>query len=398
MVVEIGLVGAPSSGKSTFFKAITLKDVKIASYPFTTIEPNEGAAFVTSKCPHVELGIKCNPRNAPCMDGTRFIPIKVWDVAGLVKGAHEGRGHGNSFLDDVMKSRGLIHILDISGRTNSDGEPTSNFDPSETVKMLDEEIDYWMLGILKRELQLLKNTKVDYDKIIYSMEKRFSGIGVSRENIEVALQKSTLKVDVPISLWQDYDIIDFVSILRKLSKPTIIAANKIDVEGAEDNLKKLKKRFPNYTIIPCSAEIELALREAASNNLIKYIPGSPDFEILSKNLNEKQKNALKFIKDFLEKWKTTGVQNILNTLVFEKLKMKVIYPVEDEIHFSDKKGNVLPDAFLLEEKGTALDLAYKVHEDIGKNFIAAIDARTKKRIAADHILKNNDIISIKARK
>ncbi len=396
MTVEIGLVGAPSSGKSTFFKAITLKDVKIASYPFTTIEPNEGTAFVTAKCPHVELGVQCNPRNAPCIDGTRFIPIKVWDVAGLVSGAHEGRGRGNAFLEDVMKSRGLIHILDVSGRTNSDGETTEGFDPSETVKMLENELDYWMLEILNRELRSLKNIRVDYDTIIVAMEKRFSGLGIKKIDIEKAISQSSLDVSIPVSMWQDYDILDFISHLRRISKPMVIAANKIDVPGAEENLRRLKEKF-DYEIIPCSAEIELALREASERGLIKYIPGASTFEVVGE-LNEKQKSAMKFIEEFLDKWKSTGVQNVLNTLVFGKLKMKVVYPVEDEVHFSDKKGNVLPDAFLLDENGTALDLAYTIHEDIGKKFIAAIDARTKRRVSADYVLKNGDIISIKTRK
>ncbi len=396
-MVEIGLVGAPSSGKSTFFKAITLKDVKIASYPFTTIEPNEGTAFITTKCPHTEIGVKCNPRNAPCINGTRFIPIKVWDVAGLVSGAHEGRGRGNSFLDDVMRSRGLIHILDISGRTNSDGEPAEGFDPYETVRMLDNELDYWMLGILKREMQKFKSTKVDYDALMKSLENRFSGLGITLKSIEKALESSSLNVSIQPSLWQDYDMLDFISKLRKISKPMIIAANKIDVPGAEDNLKRLRERT-DYEIIPCSAEIELALREASSKGLIEYIPGEREFKIISNELSERQKKAFDFIQNFLDKWNTTGVQQILNKMIFEKLKMKVVYPVEDEAHFSDKKGNVLPDAFLLEEDGTAIDLAYAIHQDIGKNFIAAIDARTKKRISSDQVLKNGDIISIRARK
>src|SRR3989338_104438 len=116
-MAEIGLVGAPSSGKSTFFKACTLKDVKIAPYPFTTLEPNEGLAYVRAACPCREKAVNCGK----CISGVRFVPIKLWDVAGLVPDAHKGRGRGNAFLSDVMKSDALVHVVDMSGTVDYEG-------------------------------------------------------------------------------------------------------------------------------------------------------------------------------------------------------------------------------------------------------------------------------------
>ncbi len=87
-MIEIGIAGKPNAGKSTFFKAATLADAEIANYPFTTIKPNVGIGYVRVKCVCQELGVKCNE----CIDGWRFIPVKLIDIAGLVPDAHKGGG------------------------------------------------------------------------------------------------------------------------------------------------------------------------------------------------------------------------------------------------------------------------------------------------------------------
>src|SRR5437899_9636740 len=93
-MMEAGVVGKPNVGKSTFFAAATLQNVAIANYPFTTIKANRGTTYVRSPCPHTILGKPCNPVNSACSNGTRLIPVELIDVAGLVKGAHAGRGQG----------------------------------------------------------------------------------------------------------------------------------------------------------------------------------------------------------------------------------------------------------------------------------------------------------------
>lgn len=390
-MIEIGLVGCPSSGKSTFFKAATLKDVKIASYPFTTLEPNEGLGYVRVKCPCQELGLgeKCKK----CIDGVRFVPVKLWDVAGLVPDAHLGRGRGNAFLDDLMQASVLIHILDVSGKTDSEGNATESFDPAENIKMLAREIDYWLLRLLKKDWDVLRKGKKDFMQVFV---KRFSGLSIKPEHVESALKTSGLDTS-EIDKWSEEDLMLFVSETRKQAKPIIIFANKVDIPEAKEKFEQLKKKYPELTIIPGSAEAELAMREASSHGLIKYLPGSNRFEMLDESkITDKQKKALKFLQNFLNEHKKTGVQDCLNKAVFDVLKMIVVYPVEDEHKYSDKKGNVLPDAFLLPVGSTPKDLAYKIHEDIGKRFIAAVDARTHQQIAADHILKNSDIISIRS--
>src|SRR3970040_2190760 len=114
----IGLVGKPSSGKSTFFKAATLAEVDIAPYPFTTIKPNHGVGYVKVDCIDKEMGVQCQPAHGFCLKGQRFVPVELMDVAGLVPGASEGKGLGNQFLDDLNQADVLIHIIDIAGSTN----------------------------------------------------------------------------------------------------------------------------------------------------------------------------------------------------------------------------------------------------------------------------------------
>ncbi len=385
-MLELAIIGTPNSGKSTMFKAATLKDVKIANYPFTTLEPNEGLAHVTTSCPCTELGLTCES----CKNGLRFVPVKLWDVAGLVPDAHLGRGRGNAFLDDLMQAAAFIHVIDISGRTDLEGNSTENFDSAEAIKMLERELDYWLLGLIKKDWNAAKSQH----NAIELFAKRLSGLGITKNDIKLAMEKFDLTDR--IENWSDADTLNFVSLLRKHSKPSIIAANKIDIRD-EGNLENLKERFPEKTIYSTSAEIELALREAAQHGLINYIPGDSDFTLVEKNkITEKQAAALSIMKKFLQQHGHTNVQQVLNTAVFSLLNMIAVFPVENETKFSDKKGRILPDCFLMKKGSTAVNLAYQVHEDIGRKFISAINARTKRTVSADYELQHSDIISIKS--
>lgn len=150
--MQLGLVGKPSSGKTTFFNAATEGSAKTAPYPFTTIEPNVGVTWVRTKCPHVEIGKECNPNHGFCVEGNRFVPVEIIDVAGLVPGAHEGRGLGNKFLDDLRQADVLIHVVDASGSSDAEGNPLKpgERDPAEDVEFLREEILLWMEGIVQK--------------------------------------------------------------------------------------------------------------------------------------------------------------------------------------------------------------------------------------------------------
>lgn len=388
----IGIVGKPNCGKSTFFKAATLAEVEIANRPFVTIKPNSGIGYVKVDCVDKELNVKCNPREGFCLQHNRFVPIKILDVAGLVPGAHKGKGLGNQFLSDLNQADALVHIVDISGSVNERGEDVGalNYDPLNDIDFLEEELDMWYFQIIKKHWEAsAKKIQQTNLNVARELAKQLSGLRVTEEMLEETLRKLNLPL---IINWTGKDIKKLSSELRKKSKPMIITCNKIDIPGAEKNYERLIKKYPHLIAIKCSAEVELALREAAKKNLISYIPGESSFKIL-KNLNEKQKQGLDFIKTFLTKFKTTGVQEILNKAVFDILDYIAVFP-GGVSKLADKDGNILPDCFLLKNNSTALEFAATVHTDLAKKFIKAMDVRTKKAVGKDHKLKHRDIIEI----
>ena len=396
----IGLLGKPSVGKSTFFKAATLAEVEIASYPFTTIKANHGIGYVRVECLDKEFNCKCNPSHGFCINSQRFVPIDLMDVAGLVPGASEGKGLGNQFLDDLRGADVFIHIVDCSGETNAEGkmlEKGQIYNVENDIEFLEDELNKWFFNILfKAWKTFARKAEIENSKFSEAVVKQFSGLKVKEENVRDVL----LKVNLPerASEWNEKQLMKFATELRKESKPIIIAANKIDMENGEKNYKKIKEKFKEYLVIPCSADSELALRQAAKAGLIEYIPGDRDFNII-KELNEKQKQALEKIKNsVLKKFEFgAGVQQVLNSAVFDFLKYIAVFPVNNVNKLTDSKGKILPDCFLMPPNSTALELAYHLHTDFGKNFIKSIDARTKMAWGKEHKLKHRDGLEIVTR-
>lgn len=383
-MIEIGIAGKPNAGKSTFFKSATLADAEIANYPFTTIKPNIGVAYVRVKCICEELGVNCGK----CVDGWRFIPVKLIDVAGLVPDAHKGRGLGNEFLDDLRQSEAIIHVVDASGSTDENGNEigVGERDPVEDVKFLLNELDMWIFGILKRNWdKIVRKAKAEKKETVKFILEPLSGLG-----FDESMVREAFKGFDDIQKISDEELKVLAKELRIRRLKMVISANKAD-KAPKELIDKLKKF--DYNAVPTSANYELTLRTAAKAGYIKYIPGDSDFKIL-KELNEKQKKAIEKIREYLAEYKSTGVQDVLNKLVFDVLGYIVVYPVEDERKFTDSKGNILPDAFLVKKGTTAREFAYKIHTDIGRTFIYGMDAKRKMRIAEDYELKNNDVIKI----
>ncbi len=396
-MMEIGVVGKPNVGKSTFFSSCTKAPAEIANYPFTTIDANMGVAFVNRPCPHKEFNVQCQPRNSECDDGMRRIPIQILDVAGLVPGAFEGKGLGNKFLDDLRQATALIHIVDASGSTDLEGNPVEigEHDPMEDVKFLEYEVRQWIIGIIKRGWEKISR-KIDLtDQSTHeALHEQLTGLGVSEKDVLVAMRG----LDLPekTTLWTDEHIEQLARNIQNVAKPIIIAANKADI-APKENMNKLE-HLNDYIVIPTSAECELALSRASEAGLIEYHSGESTFEVLqSDKLNGKQKEGLEQIEMVLDELGGTGVQRCLEEAAFNMLDLIAVFPVEDENKLTDKEGRVLPDAFLLPDGSTAIDLAYKVHSDLGDNFIRAINARSKRVVGREYKLKDGDIISIVAK-
>ena len=387
--MKVGLVGKPNAGKSTFFTAVTSANAQIGDYPFTTIDKNVGIAHVRKICPSKELGIDPNPNNSLSINGIRYIPIEVIDVAGLVPGAHEGKGMGNKFLDDLRQADVLIQVVDSSGNTDLEGNVTEGANPIEEINFLKSEICEWIGEITMRTWSRSARVVESGEKIEDFLSKRLAGLKFSREHVITALRKAS--ISKPIMKWGAEEGIIIAELLQSIAKPIVIAANKADI-SSEENLKNLSKKGAIITV----ADYELALKKASEVNLIDYNAGDSDFKIVSDKLTEGQKGALQIIKDFLKSNGSTGVQECIEKAVLEKLDLIAVYPVEDETHFTDGQNRVLPDAHLLPKESTAIDLAYKVHSDIGDSFIRAIDCRSKRIIGKDYELQDGDIIKIVA--
>ncbi len=390
--MQIGLLGKTNVGKSTFFSASTEAPVPIGNFPFTTIEPNVGVAYVMTDCACKYFEIKHD--NPLCKNGTRFIPIKLIDVAGLVPGAHEGKGLGIKFLDDARQAEALIHVVDVAGVTDIQGQPVplGTHDPMEDVEFVVDEFDLWFKAILEREWpKLTKEIEQKRTKIIEGIANRFSGLAIKDYQVHEVLQKLDLLTKNPPE-WQDSDLTLFSKELRKKTKPILIAANKADLCKDLEIVEKIKK---DTRVVPCSAETELLLRKATKAGLVDYIPGDNSFKIKEGiEISPQQQKALDLVKSVFSKINSTGIQEVLNSIVFDVLKLIVVYPVEDDTKLCNKDGEVLPDARLLPINSTAKNLAETVHADLAKGFLHAIDVKTKQRIGADHQLKDGDVIKI----
>jgi ribosome-binding ATPase YchF (GTP1/OBG family) len=389
----IGIVGKPSTGKSTFFEALTSVSVERAARPFTTIKPNHGVGYVEVECVDKEFGVQCNPRTGFCRNGRRFAPVELLDVAGLVPGAHEGRGLGNKFLDDLRQADLLIHIIDASGSTNEIGEAVAkgSYDPANDIRFLETELNYWIEGILRKNWQkLIREAKLK-KKNEDIIANQLTGLGVPKEVVVRVLEKLGVR-EKPLEEWTPEETFALAKTIREMGKPIIIAANKCDLSNAWANYERLVKEFPQYMIVPCSAEAEITLKNAAKAGFIEYTPGDGTFRII-KELSPQQKNAMEIMGKLMERYGGTGVQKCLNSAVFDFLKYIAIFPGGVN-KLEDKHGNVLPDVFLLPPNSTALDFANALHSDIARGFIKAIDVKTKLSHGKEHVLKHRDVVEI----
>jgi ribosome-binding ATPase YchF (GTP1/OBG family) len=391
----IGIIGKANVGKSTFFNAATELAVQAANYPFTTINSNVGITHARQKCVCTEFGVQDNPIHSICIDGNRFVPLNLIDIAGLVPGAHLGKGLGNKFLDDARQADALIHIVDASGSTDSEGKLISpgTGDPISDIRFVEEEFDLWLASVVSRDWnKVSREAESQGQKLEQMLAKRLSGLAIESRHIADALDETGLRYKKTIS-WTQEDIINFCKTIRLKSKPIVLAANKADLTAVDKNINTMKKT--GRDVIVCASEAENLLRRAAKKGIIHYLPGDNSFNIKQEaELNDQQKKALRIISNILSKYGSTGIQDVINFACFKLLNLIVVYPVEDELKLTDKKGNILPDARLLPRGSTARDLACAIHADLAKGFLYAIDIRSKQRLSSEYKLKNNDIIKI----
>ena len=388
-MLSVALAGKPNAGKSTFYKAATMADVDVGNYPFTTIDPNRGVSHVRTRCPCLDLETRCG--NETCHDGKRYVPIELLDVAGLVPGAHEGKGLGNQFLDELTNADVILNVVDASGGTNEAGEPieVGEYDPIEDVEFIETEMDLWLAGIVDRNWETIerasRSPEFDFEE---TLTETLTGVGASEADVMAVLRELDYETD-PMA-WDDSDREALARLLRERTKPIVVVANKADI-APEGNVERLEKAADR--LIACSAESELALRKAVEASVIDYDPGDETFDITG-GPSDAQRSGLERIRGVLDEYGGTGVQAALDEAVYGLLDRITVYPVQNETRWTDGQGNVLPDAFLLAEGSTPKDLAFAVHSDIGEGYLHAVDGRASRRIGEDHELSEGDVIKI----
>lgn len=393
MPYKIGLVGKPSAGKSSFFNAATRNDIDEGDYPFTTIDPNIGEAYVRVECAAPDFGKECDPRVGTCIDGTRFVPVQLVDVAGLIPGAHQGKGLGNQFLSDLNEADVLIHIVDFSGKTDLEGEPTEGHDPREDIDFLEHELDMWYLDILEKGITRYENKQRQPDvKLEEELAEQMSAFDIGKNRVKKIILDLGLELDP--GKWGAEGKEDIARAIRKETKPMIVAANKIDTPEAQENYADIRNdpEYDDLTIVPCSAHAERALKRAEEEGVIDYVPGDSEFERKS-DVSGEQSRGLEKIANLTEQYDGTGVQQALETALFDELGLIAVFPGGTD-GLKDEHGNVLPDCFLLPGDATAEDFAFEIHSDIGEGFLHAIDLREERQIGAAHHLSHRDVIEV----
>ena len=278
MVIKIGIIGKTNTGKTTFFNSATLSSSEISTYPFTTKTPESSVANAVTLCVHMEFNVQDEPNNSRCVDGWRYIPIELIDLPGLIKDAWKGKGLGNQFLSIAAQSDALLHVVDCSGSIDSAGkitEPGSG-DPVSDFADIEEELVMWYQKILEGNRdKMSKNIKAGVDQVD-AFTELYMGIGVKKNHVKQALKITNLE-EKEFDDFDSRNTKEFAKILRKISKPTLIVANKIDIPGADKNFNRLRERYNEVITVPASADSELTLRRAEQQELIRYAPGSEQF-------------------------------------------------------------------------------------------------------------------------
>ena len=307
----IWLVGKPSAGKSTFYNsaaALTHSDAnaaKVAPYPFTTIEPNVANAFAALPCAcasNPAWAETCRPANGRVrLDGAhkRLGKVRIKDVAGLVPGAHRGRGRGNAFLNDLCDADVLVHVVDASGRSDRDGvdraggdevpqecssdaffstredgaladEPfTANddrksknqagdisdtpgtFDPAGDVRWVRDEIHRWIFANVRAKWRGVRRRPE-------RLRELFSGYHCPPTVADAALRKcGVADPRAPprelIRGWAARDLHVLVAHFTRARFPTLLALNKCDVASSKAHARRAREAWPLETCVDVSA-------------------------------------------------------------------------------------------------------------------------------------------------
>ncbi len=370
-----------------------MNDVPEGAYPFTTIDPSVGEAYVRVKCAAPEFDETCTPSVGYCDDGTRFVPTKLVDVAGLIPGAHEGAGLGNQFLSDLNETDVLVHVVDFSGETDIEGEPTEGHDPRDDIDFLETELDQWYLSVLGKGIERYETGyTTEDDDIEEELAEQMSAFRITEDEIKRLIRR--VDIGFEPDEWDADDRLELAREIRRETKPMVIAANKMDTPEAQENYAEITSdpEYEHLTIVPASAHAEKALKSAADSGVVEYTPGAGGFQIID-DVSGSQEAGLEQIRDFVDEYGATGVQDALEAALFDVLGVIPVFPGGAN-GLGNERGEVLPDCYLLPPNSTAEDFAYSLHSDIGEGFLHAIDCRSNRQRGASYDLDERDVLEV----
>eukprot|EP00873_Tetraselmis_striata_P034076 jgi/Tetstr1/454340/TSEL_004018.t1 len=346
----IGLVGKPSAGKSTFFNAGTdprneQAAARVAAFPFTTITPNTGTGYFATPCPCTRVGIpavRCQAAGghvaplpatgAECAHSTvaapgfsealpagsipwRHAKITLKDVAGLVPGAYQGRGRGNAFLNDLCGADVLMHIVDVSGSTDSEGCATAageGSDPADEICWLRHELHCWVFSNLRQKWATVLRRPERLPSLL-------SGYHASKGMLEAVLSKCGVDARRPESLasvkhWDEAQVHSLVAHFLRTRFPILLVLNKADVGGAEARVAAVRASHSREPSVAVSAESEAWLCRARAKAQVQYVSGAPTCRLLCQD--QAVVARLRQIEaNVLHKFGSTGVQAALSAAV-----------------------------------------------------------------------------------
>ncbi|KAM0793953.1 GTP-binding protein [Usnea florida] len=405
-----GLVGKPSSGKSTTLNSLTDASSKIGKLRFTTIDPQRAIGYlqISCACARHNVSDRCKPNYGACVEGKRSVPIELLDVAGLVPGAHEGKGLGNKFLDDLRHADALVHVVDVSGTTDAEGRATRGYDPSQDIVWLRSEVVRWIEGNLMEKWGSIKRRHVATKaNPVETLQNQFSGYGSTPQTISRTLDR--LKLKEPLEQWSPETISSVVNAFTDEKFPTVFALNKIDHPDADKNISKIAKMQDPQSIVLCSAISEIFLRKLAKQGFVRYVEGSEFVDTREdllemgeadggglKPLDEKLKTRIENLKDMvLYRFGSTGVVQVLSRAA-ELLGLVPVFPVKNIHGFGAGAGSnaVFRDCVLVKKGTTVRDCARKI---MGDAPLAYVEGAGGVRVSEDEIVEvgKNDILSFK---
>lgn len=399
----IGIVGKPSSGKSTTLNSLTDASAKTGSFPFTTIDPNKATGYLQVDCACARVGKEefCKPNYGWCTNGRRSVPIMLLDVAGLVPGAHQGRGLGNKFLDDLRHADALIHVVDVSGTTDAEGKATRGYDPIDDIEWLQDEIFRWIEGNLKERWGSIKRRHTaTKSSVVDTLQNQFSGYGSTADLVARALHGLKLP---PLEEWTNEQISEVVRAFTKEKFPTVLALNKVDHPDADKNISKIMKKYPEVPMVLTSAVSEVFLRKLVKQNFIKYEEGTEFLDTIDdlpeeehgdlKELDPKLQERVESIRDMvLFRFGSTGVVQVLQAAA-EVLHLIPAYPVKNIHNFGG--AQVFRDCVLVKSGTTVGQFSRKIMGDIPIAFIEGVGGT---KISEEDVIEagKNDILCFKA--